>query len=66
MQADHFDKLGIKPIVAALVQSLVDEKDGYKKSIETKMSAENITALAGQNEELDKTVEFVFGALRSV
>lgn len=66
MQTDHFHKLGLKPVVAALVQGLIDERNGYKETIEGKMSRENITAMVAHNEEVDKTVKFVSWALGSV
>lgn len=66
MQSDHFHKMGIKPVVAALVQGLNDERNVYKKTIEGKMSSENITAMVAHNEEVDKTMKFVFGSLGSV
>ncbi|ODM17007.1 hypothetical protein SI65_07406 [Aspergillus cristatus] len=65
-KTDHFHKLGLKPVVAALVQGLIDERNGYKETIEGKMSRENITAMVAHNEEVDKTVKFVSWALGSV
>jgi len=47
------------------MQGLFDEKNGYKETIEGKMSRENITAMVGHNEEVDKTMKFVLGALGS-
>lgn len=66
MQSDHFHKMGIKPVVVALIQGLNDERNEYKKTVEEKMSSENITAMVSHNDEVDKKMKFVFGSLGSV
>lgn len=58
--------MGIKPVVVALMHGLNDERNVYRKTIGEKMSSENITAMAAQNEEVDKTMKFVFGSLGMV